>query len=64
MEKMNENLDSPVEAIKGIGPKIAGIFKKRGIETVEDLLYFLPSRYEDRRDICKINEVTVISNIL
>ncbi|MCX5807993.1 MAG: DEAD/DEAH box helicase [Proteobacteria bacterium] len=57
MEKEKDQLNDPVEAIKGIGPKIAGIFKKRGIETVEDLLYFLPFRYEDRRDICNINEV-------
>ena len=50
-------MNAPVEVIKGVGSKIAGIFKKRGIETVEDLLYFLPSRYDDRRDICNINEV-------
>ena len=57
MEKEKDQLNTPVEAIKGIGPKIAGIFKKRGIETVEDLLYFLPFRYEDRRNVCSINEV-------
>ncbi|MEI6153570.1 MAG: ATP-dependent DNA helicase RecG [Deltaproteobacteria bacterium] len=57
MEKGKDKLNAPVEAIKGIGPKIAGIFKKRGIETVEDLLYFLPFRYEDRRDVCSINEL-------
>ena len=57
MEKGKDKLNDPVEVIKGVGPKIAGIFKKRGIETVEDLLYYLPFRYEDRRDVCSINEV-------
>jgi len=57
MEKGKDQLNASIESIKGIGPKIAGIFKKRGIETVEDLLYFLPLRYEDRKDVCNISEL-------
>ncbi len=44
-------LSQPVQYIKGVGPKIAAMFEKKGIRTVEDLLYFLPRRYEDRRSI-------------
>ena len=41
-------LSTPVQLIKGVGPRNAEALKKRGVETVEDLLYHLPFRYEDR----------------
>lgn len=39
-----------VSSLKGIGPKKAEAFAKAGIETLEDLLYFFPRKYEDRRE--------------
>ncbi len=47
----------PVHHVKGVGPKIVEILHKRGIDTVEDLFYFCPSRYEDRRVIKSINAI-------
>ena len=44
------SLATPVQLIKGVGPRNAEALKKRGVETVEDLLYHLPFRYEDRLD--------------
>src|SRR5512142_2570438 len=41
-------LSTSVQYVKGVGPKIAEILAERGITTVEDLLYYLPFRYEDR----------------
>ena len=41
-------LDTPVQYVKGIGPRIAEMLAPKGIATVEDLLYYLPFRYEDR----------------
>ncbi|HEX8926789.1 MAG TPA: ATP-dependent DNA helicase RecG, partial [Terriglobales bacterium] len=41
-------LSTPVQFIKGIGPRIAEALAGKGIITVEDLLYYLPFRYEDR----------------
>jgi len=41
-------LETPVQYLKGVGPKLAAIFKARNIETVRDLLYFFPRKYEDR----------------
>ena len=43
-------LSTQVQLIKGVGPRNAEALKKRGVETVEDLLYHLPFRYEDRLD--------------
>ncbi len=44
------DLNTPVQLIKGVGPRNADALRKRGVETVEDLLYHLPFRYEDRLD--------------
>ncbi|MGH9676811.1 MAG: DEAD/DEAH box helicase, partial [Candidatus Acidiferrum sp.] len=41
-------LSTPVQYVKGIGPRIAEALAVKGISTVEDLLYYLPFRYEDR----------------
>ena len=39
----------PVESLRGVGPKRAPSSARFGLATVEDLLYHLPFRYEDRR---------------
>jgi len=41
-------LTTPVQYVKGIGPKMAEILAPKGIATVGDLLHYLPFRYEDR----------------
>jgi len=47
-------LSTSLTAVKGIGPKLAQMFAKKGLNTVEDILYFMPIRYEDRRQMKKI----------
>jgi ATP-dependent DNA helicase RecG len=47
----------PIQYVKGVGPKISKILAKRGIENVEDALYYFPRRYEDRRHIKKMSEL-------
>src|SRR6266851_610784 len=41
---------SPVAAMAGIGPKRATALASRGIETAGDLIFHLPSRYQDWRE--------------
>ncbi len=43
--------DQSVRYVKGVGPKLGLLLECKGLHTVEDLLYFLPRRYEDRRRI-------------
>ena len=41
-------LQTPLQFLKGVGPRKAADLKRAGLVTVEDLLYRLPFRYEDR----------------
>ncbi|OFW03662.1 MAG: ATP-dependent DNA helicase RecG [Acidobacteria bacterium RIFCSPLOWO2_02_FULL_68_18] len=41
-------LQTPLQFLKGVGPRKAADLKRAGLFTVEDLLYRLPFRYEDR----------------
>ncbi|MBZ5699147.1 MAG: ATP-dependent DNA helicase RecG [Acidobacteriia bacterium] len=43
--------------LKGVGPNRAELLAKRGIRTFEDLLGYLPFRYEDRIRFAKILEI-------
>ena len=57
LEESASLLSQPVQYVRGVGPKIASMFEKKGIRTVEDLLYFLPRRYEDRRSVKPIAQL-------
>ena len=45
---MTIDLSTPLQFLKGVGPRKAADLKRAGLVTVEDLLYRLPFRYEDR----------------
>ena len=47
----------PVTGLKGVGPALAKRLAKLGIETVADLLFWLPTRYEDRTHIVPIGSL-------
>src|SRR5215472_1189876 len=42
------DLHTEVKFVKGVGPRVAEWLAQKNILTVEDLLYYLPFRYEDR----------------
>jgi ATP-dependent DNA helicase RecG len=64
---------SPLQTVRGIGPKRAAALKAIGINSIRDLLYYFPYDYLDRSRITKIhdlpkyveagNEVTVIGAV-
>ena len=45
---MTLDLNTPLQFLKGVGPRKAADLKRAGLLTVEDLFYRLPFRYEDR----------------
>ena len=49
-------LNRPLITLKGIGPKRAHLLSQRGLNTVLDLLFFPPIRYEDRSRVLPINK--------
>lgn len=49
-----KNLETPLRYIRGVGPVLSRLLEKKGIRTVEDALYLLPHRYEDRRGITPV----------
>lgn len=51
-----ELLSMNIQYIKGVGPKRASRFKKLNINTVEDLLYFVPRDYDDRSQVGDLRE--------
>jgi ATP-dependent DNA helicase RecG len=58
-EEVFQLLNTPIQFIRGVGPKIALLLKRKGIYTVEDALYNLPMRYEDRREIRRIVDLKI-----
>ena len=51
------NLGTEVRMIKGVGPQRAELLAQRGIYSLEDLLGYLPFRYEDRIHFSKVKDI-------
>ncbi len=56
---MNKLSDISVRYLKGIGPKKAQFFSKIEINSLDDLLYSFPRRYEDRTNFIPISDISV-----
>ncbi len=52
-----KDLSISARFIKGVGPSKLKVLNRLGIETIEDLLYCIPRRYEDRSKIKKVADV-------
>lgn len=58
------NQPQPVSSLTGVGPQTANRLQKLGIHTVQDLLFHLPHRYEDRTRIQPIGALTASQSAL
>ncbi len=47
-------MSKDIRYLKGVGEKRAALFEKKGIRTVEDLLYYFPRSHEDRSEMKEI----------
>jgi ATP-dependent DNA helicase RecG len=50
-------LARPVRYLRGVGPKRSEALQRLGIETIGDLFYFFPRRYEDRSRFVSVEAV-------
>ena len=50
-------LRDPLSTLKGVGPKVGEAFARLGLSTLEDALFHLPLRYEDRTRITPLAAV-------
>ena len=50
-------LGTPLQFLKGIGPRRAEQLAKKGLETIEDALYFVPLRHEDRTQLTPLRSL-------
>ena len=55
---------TPLTALKGVGPALSTKLEKLGLNRVEDLLFLLPLRYEDRTQLVKIGSLVAGSRCL
>jgi len=64
------DLSTPVQYVKGVGPKRAEELAAKGIQTAGDLLYYAPFRYEDRSNLKPVSRLapgetaTVIATVV
>jgi ATP-dependent DNA helicase RecG len=50
-------LDTEVAHIKGVGERTAELLAQLGVETVEDMLYLFPRKYDDFSKVIKITDI-------
>ncbi|NQZ21406.1 MAG: ATP-dependent DNA helicase RecG [Colwellia sp.] len=55
-----------ITSLKGVGPSMAGKLEKIGLISIQDLLFHLPNRYEDRTRVTSIRDCFpgVFTNII
>lgn len=64
MENKTIDLNASIQYLKGVGPKMAELFKKLNIFTIKDLIEYYPRVYEDRTKLYTISEIIVGENAL
>jgi len=47
---MSGSLESPIQFLKGVGPRRSVLFEHLGVKTVEDLLHHYPRLWQDRHE--------------
>lgn len=64
-----KGLDAPLTAIRGVGKRQAQRLARLGVETIRDLVYYFPRRYDDYSNLKPINrleygeEVTIVARV-
>lgn len=62
MTSQTDTLQTPVRYLKGVGPKRSEILSRLGLNTVEDMFWYFPRRYEDRSQFKPISKLSIGQN--
>lgn len=60
---MQSLAQTPITTLKGVGAKVAEKLTKIGLHTVQDVLFHLPSRYEDRTRVYEIEDCKPFTHV-
>jgi ATP-dependent DNA helicase RecG len=52
-------LETRIETLKGVGTQRGRLLARKGVTTVEDLLYYMPFRYEDRTRVKPLSGISL-----
>ena len=50
------DINDELDALRGVGPSLSEKLSNQNIRKIEDLLFFLPIRYEDKTKLIKIDD--------
>ena len=56
-------LETPIQYIKGVGPRRSKVLESLNIFTVKDLLYYFPRKYLDRTSLQVIGEIQIDNEV-
>ena len=59
LNNSSNSLETPVQYLKGVGPRRSKAFESVEIKTVKDLLYYFPRKYLDRTSIQTIDSIAI-----
>ena len=52
------DLQTPLQYVKGVGPKLAELFKRASVGTVQDFINTFPKGYQDNRVLSNLADIT------
>jgi len=55
---LSQGLSTSLQFVKGVGPQRAKLLARVGLDTVEDALFHLPVRHEDRSQLVPLRKIT------
>lgn len=59
LEGLSKLSQVPLKTLKGVGPSLAEKLAKIGLNSVQDILFHLPLRYEDKTRVTTVRDLTI-----
>jgi ATP-dependent DNA helicase RecG len=56
-EALSQLSQIPLSTLKGVGPSLATKLEKIGLSSVQDILFHLPLRYEDKTRVMTVRDI-------